>query len=111
MIPQKNDNNKIVDLNKVQWAEFYYVTTDGQHKRYTKPKTPTYNNEELSDERAMFLAEYPEETRIERARRKGLIDTWIPVCKCQLSANHRLIYTGKKALSIIKAWRKRIYAP
>jgi hypothetical protein len=39
-----------------------------------------------------------------RAVRYRILDVWIPYTTFQVSANHRLTYTGDKAISLWKAW-------
>jgi hypothetical protein len=46
---------------------------------------------------------------LEEASRKRLLDTWIPCVTFQVTANHRLTYTGDKAMSLWKAWNERVF--
>lgn len=103
-----NDNNKVVDLKKVQWASLTYWNQHGNVKAY-KPITSTVFGETVRDEYAAYHPSYPQERMLERATRLGILDVWIPHLTLQLTANHQLVYTGEKALSIWKAWQSKIY--
>lgn len=98
------NNRTIVDLRKVQFADFFYKS--GPYKRAKLPKGPTVNGQEVVEELALFSTE----TMLQLATRRGLLDKWIPVCRLQLSANHSLVYTGKKAVSIFKEFSRRQFS-
>jgi len=103
-------NRTVLDLGKVQYASFFYRNQEGS-VFYTKPKAPTVRGQVVGDEIAHFHPLYPGETMLERAKRMDILDRWTPVCVLQLTANHYITYTGKKAVSIWKAWREKIYGP
>ena len=104
------DNRIVVDLNKVQYARFYYRNQYNQtidklikdSKSFTIRLT-RYDKDEL----AMAHNDHPLETCYQRAKRLGQVDVWTPEIKLQLQANHSLIYTGAKAKSLWDAWCKR----
>jgi len=106
MIP--NDNRKIVDLKKVQWAEYFYENQEGLGKR-EKPSGPTVRGMPVGKEIAHYHLDYPGETMIERARRLDILDKWKPVCVMQLQANRTLRFVGEKAIKMFKAYQARIY--
>jgi hypothetical protein len=113
-------NNKIVvDLNKCQYAWRSWVTLCGNYKRSSKPTEPTVHGQEFDCDAPAFgsieftMADFivpktitmpTTETLYQRAKRRKLLDTWIPCVTLQVTANHRLTYTGDKAESIWKAW-------
>lgn len=61
------------------------------------------------ESRAMYHPDYLDETEHQRAVRLGLLDVWQSVCSFQLTANHSITYTGKKAHVMWKAWNERIF--
>ncbi len=108
-------NNRIVlDLNKCQYAWRSWVTACGNYKRAEKPTGPTVHGQEF-DVQSVAFPYIPssfflnDETMLERAKRVGILDTWIPCVTFQLTANHRLTYTGDKAEAMWKAWCERIF--
>lgn len=102
-----NNNRLIVDLSKVQYANFYYTNQYGV-RRVVRPTTATVRGEYINDKGfALFHPDYPKETCIDRAVRLGIVDRWIPTCLLKLQANCCLIYTGDKAISIYKAFCER----
>lgn len=120
-----NNNNIIVDLNKVSYGELLYVThaLGRTYKRHKKPESPTVNGSEFDCEANRIQAfvfvnkailedsikgEY-EETMLQYAKRKNLLDSWHPELTLQLSNNHSLVYTGSKALELWGAWKGKIF--
>lgn len=117
-------NNRIVlDLSKVQHGSFWYVNQEGQVRRQLpiwSRKTITKGTESgeaitvhnqlvIGWELAAPHPDYPGETLLERACRLDIIDIWKPVCTFQLTANHNVTYTGKKAIVMWKTWNERIF--
>jgi len=102
---KKNNNRTVVNLRAVQFADFYYKS--GVYKRHTKPKFPTVNNTEILPGQKCFATG---DDLLTVAKRRNLLDVWIPVCRLQLSANHSLLYTGKKAVSIYKEFSRRQFS-
>jgi len=99
-------NNRIVcDLNKVQWARFFYRNQYGNIVN-VKPTKPTVRALEF-DPDEMHINGI--ETLISNAKRFNLLDHWTPEVKFQLTANHSLTYTGKKAVSLWKEWNRRMF--
>lgn len=104
-----NDNEKIVDLNKIQWIKRIFIN---QHYEtvYIKPKHPTVHcSPIILDEPALYHPLFPGESCGQRAERLGLLDIWTTVIYCKLSAGRCLTYTGQKAISIYDAWCSKIY--
>lgn len=102
----KNTNRTVVDLKKVQFANLFYVNQFGLRK-FPKPKVPTVSGQPVPDE-PVFNSQ---ESMLSYAKRCHLLDRWEPVCKLQLSANHKLTYTGNKAISIYREFSRRQFKP
>lgn len=106
----KKDNKIVVDLNKVQFARFYYRNQYGQ-VRDNLSNSFSVRGESISPvELALFHPDYPGESVLARAFRLRLVDIWQSELLLKLSANHCLIYTGEKAISLWKAWNKKIFS-
>jgi hypothetical protein len=105
---EMNNNKIVVDLNKVQWMSLYYKN---QWEDYSqrKPKKITTRGRPINPEEKALMKDMSLISAIEYAKQLGIIDTWTPYCKLQLSANHSLVYSGEKAISIWKEWNKRIF--
>lgn len=107
-----NLNKTVVDLGKVQYANFYYTNKWGQ-TRTTLPtggKFTVYGVEYDKNER-IYSPNSKEKGELiyDRALKQGALDEWIPTLRLQLTANHSLVYKGDKAVTINKAWREKIY--
>lgn len=106
----KTNNNRIVlDLNKVQYGQHYYINQYGDcYSAHTSDKYPSVRGEIVKDGFAAYHPDYPGETMVERARRLELIDVWKSVTVFQLTANHNVTFTGKKAAQMWKMWCAKI---
>jgi hypothetical protein len=102
----------IVDLNKVQYAKFYWENQIGQRVN-KKPRQATHFGAICSKDIMMpelTLADgrvFERESMYERAKRLKLFDVWTPTIILQFAANHTITYTGKQAQSIWKEWNRR----
>lgn len=106
----RTTNRTVLDLSKVQYGSFWYVNQYGQTRHHKSPGYESVRNEIVSPvSLALYHPDYPGETTIERGKRLGLMDVWTPVVQFQLTANHNIQYTGKKALAMWKAWNERIF--
>lgn len=105
----RKNNNIIVNLNKVSYASFGYkcLSLGRTYFRTTKPTQPTVNGHEFDCEVLRFGSE---ETMLQYAKRRDLLDCWYPELTLQLSNNHSLIYTGNKAISLWEAWKALIFS-
>jgi len=100
-------NNQIIcDIQKVQWASLHYRNQWGDMRRL-KPKTITVHNTPVTE--AEIAWNSGGRPLIDVAKEKGIIDVWTPVLRLQFSANHQLVYTAEKALSLWKAWQSKIF--
>jgi len=100
-------NNRItVDLNKCQYARFGYRNQYDQF-RNTKPKFSVHGNVRDPNEKVWSKSE----TLKQFADAAKITDVWHPEVTLQLTANHSLVYTGEKALSLWREWNKRIFKP
>ena len=103
--PPRQTNRSVLDLSKVQWSSFYYKNQYDQCTEL-KPKHFTVRGEKVTDNERHLNGL---ESMLAYAKRKGLLDIWVPHITFQLSANHNVTYTGKKALSMQKAWSERVF--
>lgn len=105
-----NSNKIVLDLNKVQFAFYYWVNQYGNYMYHEPNDNSIYvqgtfvNGHEI----AAYHPSYPGETMLERAKRLDIIDAWVPTCLMQLTANHSVIFTGKKATTMWKMWCAKI---
>ncbi len=108
-------NRTLLDLGKVSYADFVYrrVGTYPYDERKEKPKLSIngvlYTWTSLMSRWNKTISEY-ELISVEQGLLDGYWerDTWIPVFKAQLSNNHSLEFTGKKAYQLWALYRKRI---
>lgn len=101
--------NTVFDLNKVQYANFWYENQDGV-KTPRKPKRPTVHAQEIDpNELAGNLPEHPGETMLQRATRRGLLDRWTAKIRLQMSGCHALVFQGDRAVKLREAWNARIF--
>ena len=96
------------DMGKVLHMTFWWTNQEAMRVR-TKPKGFTARGRPVGDEPAMPHELYPGETMLERARRLDLIDHWRPVVYVKQPCNHGLMYEGRRALEIWKAWNARVF--
>jgi len=99
-----HNNHVVVDLSKVQFARFGYMNQHGDFRRL-KPKFSVFNIIHKPDDKAFGV----DKTMKEHAEHLGIKDIWTPRLYLQLSANHSLIYAGKKAASLWREWNKRVF--
>ncbi len=105
----KRDNRIIVDINKCQWARFFYRNQYGQTSNI-KPHWHTVRNEIFTvNELALHHPLYAGETMLERAKRLKLVDRWVPEIIFKLTAHECITYTGQKAVDMDKAWKAKIF--
>ncbi len=103
-------NNRIVcDLNKAQWVKYYYQNQYGNIVYKVPCVTTVFGEAVDEDAKALFHADYPNESQLARAYRLKLVDVWTPTLVIKFSANETLYYTGDKAKSLFKAWNAKIY--
>jgi hypothetical protein len=101
-------------LNKCQYAWHGWCDINWQYRRQWRPTQPTVNGLEFDVDAPAYndppVMIYESETKcrpetlLEKALRLKILDKWIPYTIFQVSANHRLTYTGDKAISLWKAW-------
>ena len=114
------NNRIVVDLNKVQYAWKSWITLCGNYKRQFKPTEPTVHGQEFDcDAPSIRLVKVIgkdgihfdnlECTLLERASHLKILDEWIPCVTFQITANHRLTYTGEKAEALWSAWNEKIF--
>jgi hypothetical protein len=106
----KKDNRIVVDISKCQYARFFYRNQYGDTVNIL-PNKPTVNAMLFDPDGIRFSSSLnePKESMMSYAYRRNLLDIWIPELRLQVQANHSLIYTGDKAVSLWKEWNKRIF--
>lgn len=76
-------------INKAVKWKFYWTNSKGDRRPH-KPSGHTVQGDPVSEtELAAPLAAYPLETLLARAKRLGLIDTWIP--RLQVIVNNKIV--------------------
>lgn len=100
----RHNNTVVCDIRKAQWAVFGYINQHGQTSR-TKPKFSVHGCPCDPDAKAfgrnITAKQLADELRV--------TDVWLPRVKIQFAANHSLVYVGKKAVSLNKAWNEHIF--
>lgn len=102
----KQNNRIILDLNKAQWARFYYENQHGD-KRNLKPTSPTVYNTYIDINNTPVGQ--PTKTMIVYAKEQKLLDVWTPCVVFKLTAHECLKYKGDKAVSLYEAWKEKIF--
>lgn len=101
-------NKTVLDVSKVQHGTYYWINQYGQIYH----STPLCNSVRLErvfkDELALPHPDYIGETTYDRAKRLGILDVWKPVVSFQLTANHTITFTGKKAEQMWGIWMKHL---
>ncbi len=103
------NNKRVCDLNKVQFADFYYRNQYDntskialKHSHRGVPYAPDENAVNWNTAQSV-------ESMEERAVRLRIKDIWTPEVRLTFASNHPIIYTGDKAKSIWKEWNRRIF--
>jgi len=99
-----------IDLNSVSYIHFFYRNQEGQ-TRAKLPRKPSVHGVVFNpDEWAIpMLHEFPHETKLERARRMEILDSWKAVCIYQFRNNHSITFEGSLAIKKRDAYNKHIY--
>jgi hypothetical protein len=100
----KNNNDCIVDLNKVQYAYHYWINQHGDKKKL-KPRFSVHGSEHNPKDKHINGTQTLEQF----AKERHLTDVWTEITRLQLTANHQLVYSGTKAKSMWKAWGEKIF--
>lgn len=103
-LPIKN-NRIVVDLNKVVWANLIWSNGKGN----TREQIPSHPYFSVNGMVYSIHDIFKGTNAGEYCKKHNLIDVWTPELTLQLGANHRLVYTGTKALSIWEAWKAKIF--
>jgi len=102
----KNDNKVVCDINKVQYAELFFVNQYG-NKRLKMPEHPSVRGDEFNPD-AICLGS-GSMSMMEYATKNKMLDIWTPVAEFQYASNHFLSFTDDKALSMWQAWKAKIF--
>lgn len=93
-----------IDFNAVAYCKYFYRNKVGDTRRIL-PRYPTVNGSAIPNE-SMFGSN---ETMLQVATRRKLLDTWIPICVLQFRNNHSMKFTGDKAKQMKRNYDKHIY--
>lgn len=104
-----NNNKIVVNLDKVTHARLRYRTYNYGITIYRESVSawPSVMGEPIYPSDIRFGTNEP---MIDYAKRKNLLDVWIPELELQLSNSHSLIYTGQKAIDLWDAWNAKIFS-
>ena len=100
-----NNNRIVVDLNKVQFATYFY-RNQYEDYRSLRPKQVTLHNTPIDPKEKQWMTG---ENLLKLVLKRGAQDHWTECCRLHITANRTLLYTGKKASSIWKEWNRRIF--
>ena len=93
-----------IDFNAVAYCKYFYENRRCDTRR-VMPRYPTVNGSPVPDEKALMS----NETMLELATRRKLLDTWTPVCLLQFRNSHSMRFTGEKAKQMKRSYDKHIY--
>lgn len=100
----------LVNLRKAHSARLWWENQLGM-KAKSKPKTPTVHGTALDcSALAMRLPDELDETLLERATKRGILDIWKPVCRVDFSSRVQEFFQGERALSIYAAWAGIVFS-
>lgn len=100
----------LCNLRKSHCVRLWWQNQEGV-RRDAKPELPTVFGREIDPHALAYrVPDAPEETMLERAQRKGLLDTWKPVCRVDFNSRVREFFEGETALKIWGAWKGIVYA-
>ncbi len=102
----------LVNLRKAHSARLWWENQFGM-KAKSKPKAPTVHGQVIDcSALAARLPEAPlhaDETLLERATRRGLIDVWKPVCRVDFNSRVQEVFCGELALKMWAAWATVVF--
>jgi len=101
----------IIDIKKAYYASHWYENEHG-HRCKNKPAVPTVCGSLIQSPHEYSYPpnhDFPLETIEEKAKRLGMIDTWMPVVEFTFGSRQIVTYKGKKAITLWLAWNKRVF--
>lgn len=101
-----SNNRIVVDLKKVQFANFYWRNQYNQIAHGPKPTTPSIRCVPYKDDDKIFGTD---KNLIDVAKERGYLDVWTAEVYLRLSTKSDLTFTGAKAFSIWKIWKARVF--
>lgn len=100
----------LVNLRKAHAARLWWTNQWGM-KAKSKPATPTVHGQVIDVHAlAMRLPDELDETMLERAMKRGILDVWRPVCRVDFSSRVHEFFQGDRALKIYAAWAAEIFS-
>lgn len=104
---------RLCNLRKAHCVRLWWENQEGA-RRDAKPELPTVFGREIDPDALAFRqAEQPlhqDETMLERAKRRDILDTWRPVARVDFNSRVREFFQGEDALKIWGAWKGIVYA-
>lgn len=101
----------LINFRSVQFVRHWYRNQFGVTRKTLPSGESIFGGATiLSDEIAYpLLLNYPHETLRERARRMEWVDEWTPMTKFSITANRSIVFKGRKAVDMWKAWTGWIF--
>lgn len=95
--------NAVIDISKASRAFYQWANQLGLVKD-KKPRKPTVNGQAFNPKSKAFGGN---ETMLERAKSRNLLDIWTPKVTFKFAASQSQEFTGKRAQSLWKEWNAR----
>jgi len=98
--------NFILDFQKVIWARLYWRSQEGIILTQC-PEAPTVYGRTIdcpNDFAYPLNHDFPSETRLERARRLDIFDTWTIFCEMHSYCLETFKWEGKRAIDMYQAY-------
>lgn len=99
----------LVNLRKAHAARLWWRNQHGMKAKH-KPEAPTVHGVAIdANALAMRIPDAPDETLLERATRRNLLDVWTPVCRVDFNSRVRECFEGTLAEKIYGAWKGVVF--
>lgn len=104
---------RLCNLRKAHCVRLWWENQEGA-RRTAKPELPTVFGREIDPHalayRTLDATTAQDETMLERAQRRGILDTWQPVARVDFNSRVREVFQGEDAVRIWNAWKGIVYA-
>lgn len=100
-----------IDIKKARYASFGFVNQEGNISSH-QHKMPTVNGSTFMENDYAYPLDhnYPNETRIERARRLDILDRWTPIVIFIFTKYDRVEFRGERAKSLWQAYNAFMFS-